>query len=269
MSIRAVRVVHPFPSVLVALVTLALVPLADADAPLRLYAVLGGGMLLFQAAIGTTNDIVDVQEDRTRKPWKPLARGDLSRRTAVVLAASLAVGGLLLTLALPPAAWAIGASGLAAGLAYDLWLKRTVLSWLPYSVALPLVPLWVYASTETWTPVLWWALPLGALLGLSLHLANEAPDVATDGTTEDVPGLPGRLGERRSRTLSLVLFALVAAAVAVLAARTSMPLGVGSVVTAAVVLAAAAAPARFGRDGLFGVLAVGAAVLAVAFLLSA
>src|SRR5690606_8208932 len=147
------------------------------DARAGRYAVLGLGMLLFQFAIGLTNDIVDIEDDRVAKPWKPLVRGDHSPRVARRLAAGFAVGGLLLTLTLPPIAWAIGALGLASGLAYDLRLKRTDFSWLPYSIALPLVPIWVHTATEAWRASLWWAVPLGAILGLALHLANQAPDL--------------------------------------------------------------------------------------------
>ena len=63
---------------MVALLTLALIPLADRDAPLRLYPLLGGAMLLFQFTIGLVNDLVDLEEDRRTKPWKPLARGAIT-----------------------------------------------------------------------------------------------------------------------------------------------------------------------------------------------
>src|SRR3970040_504096 len=57
--LTTLRVVHPFPSFLVAGLTVALVPLANADAGLGLYLSLGIGMLLFQFAIGLVNDLVD------------------------------------------------------------------------------------------------------------------------------------------------------------------------------------------------------------------
>ncbi|MER3421242.1 MAG: ubiquinone biosynthesis protein UbiA, partial [Chloroflexota bacterium] len=72
--------------------------------------------------------------------------------------------------------------GLGAGLAYDLWLKRTPYSALAYAVALPLVPLWVWTALERFTPALLWAWPVGALLGGALHLANAVPDLEADAT---------------------------------------------------------------------------------------
>ena len=136
----AFRAAHPFPSIVVALLTVALIPLADRDAPLRLYLLLGGAMLLFQFTIGLVNDLVDVEEDRRTKPWKPLARGAITVRQVRWLAVGCGVIGLTLTAVLPLAAVVIAIGGLSAGLAYDVWLKGTPVSWLPYSLALPLLP---------------------------------------------------------------------------------------------------------------------------------
>ncbi len=261
MRVDTIRLLHPFPSLLVATVTALLLSRANHDAPLWLYAVLGMGMLLFQCAIGVTNDIVDADDDRLAKPWKPLARGDVSMSTARSLAVGCAAAGLVVTIALPATAWAIGALGLACGLAYDLRLKRTALSWLPYSVALPLVPTWVFVAADRWRPGLWWTLPLGAAMGLALHLANQAPD-ASDGPSA---GLAGRLGERASRVVSVAVFAIVSAVVAGQAAPTSPARAALVALVASSVIAAARWYGRLGRDGLFGVLAVGSACLAMLY----
>lgn len=255
------RIVHPFPSFLVAGVTVGLVALVDRHQPLRTYFVLGGGMLLFQFAIGVTNDVVDVDEDRRIKPWKPLARGDLSKNVALGIAGGCAIGGLLVTIALPPAAWFVGVLGLGCGLAYDLYFKRTVLSWLPYSIAMPLVPIWVSLAAGAWNATLWWALPLGGVLGLALHLANQAAD-ARRGVRQ---GLPTLLGEERSRWLALGLFAAVAATVVLLGAIDAGgdALGPGLVGLGVVVFAGLAT--SFAARAQFGVLAVGAAALALLF----
>jgi len=37
-------------------------------------------------------------------------------------------------------------AGMACGLAYDLGLKRTRFSVVPYLIALPLLPLWVWTA---------------------------------------------------------------------------------------------------------------------------
>jgi 4-hydroxybenzoate polyprenyltransferase len=256
------RILHPFPSLLVALLATALVPLADSGAPPSRYLVLGLGMLCYQFAIGVVNDIADAPQDRVHKPSKPLVAGIVSMRAAQGLAVSLILAGLLITLALPFGAWLIGIAGLACGLAYDLILKRTVLSWLPLSIAIPLVPAWVFAASDAWDPQLWWAFPLGAMLGLALHLANQAPDVAAG----EVVGLAGKLGADRSRLLSLVLFGIAGlAAAALVDHRPGLAAGI-VVVTLATLAVAPFARRYLGRDGPFGLLAVASAVMAVAFL---
>lgn len=261
----AFRAAHPFPSILVALLTVALVPLADRDAPLRLYLLLGGAMLLFQFTIGLVNDLVDVEADRRDKPWKPLVRGAINTGQVRWLAVGCGALGLALTTALPFTAMIIAVCGLSAGLAYDLWLKETPLSWLPYSLALPLLPNWVYVATGEWRPLLWWAFPLGAVLGLALHLSNEAPDVGRSG----VEGLPGRLGPAWSRRLALALFIGISLTVAILVLPSSQALALAAVLVALATTAIAPWSTHLGRDGHFGVLAVGSAAITVLFFLTA
>ena len=259
--LMAFRALHPFPSLLVTLLTLALVPLADRGAPPARYIALGLGMLCFQFTIGLVNDLADREQDRAAKPWKPLASGRLPVAAARALALGLGFAGLLLTLTLPIGAWPIGAAGFGCGLVYDVWLKRTGFSWLPYSLAFPLIPVWVYVASDAWDALLWWTLPLGSVLGLALHLANQAPDASNDA------GLPGRLGEARSRLLALALFGLAAAAVATVLAVESPARALTACAVALLTFAAAPWATRLlGRDGGFALLAVASAVLAVLFI---
>ncbi len=260
--LAASRLLHPFPSFLVASVTVAIVPIANIEAPLQRYLALGLGMLLFQFAIGVLNDVVDLHNDRVAKPWKPLAHGTMSREHAALLAVALGLAGLLITAALPLGAWLIGALGLAAGIAYDVYLKRTTVSWLPFAVALPLVPIWVYSAVDAWTPLLWWTLPLGGLLGFGLHLANEAPDAA-----DEPRGLPGRLGQRRSRVVAIATFAAVAFLTGLALVPESSTASVSAVIVGVVVVACSPrVPRLFGRDALFGLHAIGGAALTLVFL---
>jgi len=265
-SLTLLRSLHLFPSFLVTLLTMAIVPLADRQSPTSTYLTLGLGMLLFQFTIGLVNDIVDIEDDRAAKPRKPLVRYGISRIAPVILATGMAVAGLVITLRLSREAWAIGVLGLLCGLSYDVYFKRTEWSWLPYSVAFPLVPIWVYVALDSWRAMMWWALPLGAVLGIALQLANQAPDVAPG----QALGLPGRLGERRSRRLAVGLFEGVACLVAMLLCFESVILAAGAGVEAASVLALSMGATRLlRRDGLFHLLALGSAILAVLFLAAA
>jgi 4-hydroxybenzoate polyprenyltransferase len=265
--VSLIRLVHPFPSLLVTAITVALVALADRHAAGAIYLQLGLGMVLFQFSIGIANDIVDMRDDAVAKPWKALARGAIGRRTAVLIAAACAGGGLLVTSPLPIGAWLMGAGGLLCGLAYDLRLKRTPLSWLPWSVAFPLIPAWVFTANDTWSGLLWWTFPFGAGLGLALNLANQAPDVAAD-REAGIDGAAQRLGSERSRAFAFALFGLVgaSAALVLLAAGDSIQAVFAAVDGAVVAFPARRLPDFFGPDALFGVMAAASAVLAAVFL---
>jgi 4-hydroxybenzoate polyprenyltransferase len=264
--LAALRGLHPFPSLLVATMTVAIIPLADRDAPLSRYVTLGLGMLFYQFALGLLNDIVDLPEDRRTKPWKPLVRGLIPAGLALLLVVTFALAALAITLSLPRHAWLIGVAGFTCGVVYDLHFKRTRFSWLPYAIAMPLVPIWVYSASGVWRPMLWGTLPLGILLGFALHLANQAPDVAADNQSD----LPGLLGERNARRLSVIAFALTAAGVVALLFTSSPAHAMFAALIGACGVAASPFSTRlFGRDGLFGLLAVASAGLAIIFLSAA
>ena len=257
------RSLHPFPSVLVAALTAAFIPLADPAAPISRYVTLCAAMLCYQFSIGLLNDVVDGPEDARTKPWKPVARGLLSRRTALGVAGVLAAAAATLTLQLSPLAWALGALGFACGVTYDVYLKRTPFSWVPYAIALPLVPIWVYASLGAWRSMLWWVLPFGAVLGLGLQLANQAPDVSAG----ERAGLPGRVGDRKSRVLAVAAFGVaVLGAVAVLVAVSPRRALLAGLLGGAAILGSPWSQRLFGRDGLFGLLAVSGGAVAVLFI---
>ncbi len=261
----AFRLVHPFPSFLVTAVTLLLVPLADREAGVALYVRLGLGMLFYQFAIGAANDVIDEELDRASKPAKPLASGRVARRAAVAIAVGSAGLGMFVTLGLDPGPWAIGLAGLVLGLAYDGGLKRTRLSWLPMALAFPLIPAFVFTAAGAWEPILWWAFPVGLLFGFASHMANQIPDIAAD-SARGVRGTAHRAGARRALRLTLAAFgAGVSLAAVVLASaepvRAALAAGVGLMVLSA----GPRATRLFGRDGLFGVIAVSSAAVALLF----
>lgn len=261
------RLVHPFPSFVVALLTAALVPIATGEASFALAAQLGVGMLLFQFAIGAANDIADVELDRAQKPWKPLARGAVSSRDARTLAAACAGFGLLITSALDLGPWLIGVGGLACGLVYDLSLKRTPFAFVPFCIAVPLIPVWVWAAADEWDPLLWWALPAGFFLGFAIYLVNQAPGAARE-REAGVEGLAQILGQRASVLLGVAAFGL-AASVAALALAFGGEPGRALLIALTALVAMLLAPRSvrfFGRDGLFGVVTASAAIVALVYL---
>ena len=269
----AVRIIHPFPTLLNVAATAGLAFVAADGHP-------NGGtlarmllvMLCAQCAIGVANDIYDRELDAATKPWKPLVAGSVRMRVAVALALAFAVSSAVLAATLGAAGFALALLGMACGLAYDARLKRTALSALPYMIAIPTLPLWVWVTLGAWEDVLWWLAPLGALIGLSLHLANTLPDIEAD-QSHGVRGLAHRIGAERSRIAAWGSFALALALAAVIAPYVDYD---ARVMAPALAFAAACLAASVGvwivrRDtgalqfG-FGALSIGSAVAAVGWL---
>jgi 4-hydroxybenzoate polyprenyltransferase len=100
-----------------------------------------------------------------------------------------------------------------SGQAYNLGLKATVLSWVPYAVAFGSLPAVASLAGDdpVWPP--WWMAAAGASLGVGAHVLNALPDLADDLRT-GVRGFPHRLGERTGRFVAaglLVAASLLAA----------------------------------------------------------
>jgi 4-hydroxybenzoate polyprenyltransferase len=188
---------HPGPIALVLAATAGFALIAPGEAPSAgEWAALLGAMLGGQLAIGAVNEVVDAGDDALAKPWKPIPAGLVSRRAALLLAA---VG--LLAMAIGSATFGLASLGLCAlgttaGFAYDLRLKRSLIPWLPYLVALPLIPIWVWTALDAFEWRLLALYPLGALAAFAVHLAQALPDVAADRAAA-IRSPTTLLGERR------------------------------------------------------------------------
>ena len=174
-------------------------------------------MFCAQCAIGVTNDYFDRELDAATKPWKPVAAGIVRPSVALLLAAAFAIAATIVATTLGLGGFMLAMLGMTCGLAYDVRLKGTAASALPYMVAIPVLPLWVWVTLGEWQSVLWWLVPLGALLGLALHLANTLPDLDDD-RAHGVAGLAHRLGAARSLVLAWSSFAAALVASAILSA---------------------------------------------------
>jgi 4-hydroxybenzoate polyprenyltransferase len=209
-------VTHPIPSAMYVLAVALFAFLAAAAShraldPWLLAQVLVG-VACAQIAIGTLNDYRDRALDAASKPSKPLVRGLITPRMALiqVLVATL----LLLALFAPlgPLAFALGVLIEGLGVAYDLWFKGTLVSGLLYALYFPLIPLLVWTVFGRYQPFLPWIVPIGAALGVAMNVANSLPDLEED-LAAGVRGLPHVLGLRRGMALAwsmpLAVFALM------------------------------------------------------------
>ena len=226
-----VRACHPEPSVAVTSITTALAVSAGRGAG---SAWVAAALLSGQLSIGWSNDWIDADRDRTtHRHDKPAAVGELSPATARSAAFLAAAACVPLSLAMGLRAGLLHLAAVAMAWAYNLRLKSTVLSWLPYALAFGAIPSIVTLGLpgSPWAPL--WATTAGALLGVGAHLANVLPDLADDAAT-GVRGLPHRLGERWSAALSALLL-LAATAVLVVGPEDAGTPGVLALVAAAVV----------------------------------
>ncbi len=161
------------------------------------------GMTASQAALGAANDWLDRGHDALTKPHKPIPA--LRARPKGVAAIALLCPGLALLVALPLGVLPLllVALGTACGYAYNLGLKRTAWSWLPYVAGFSLLPPLVWSVAGIWPS--WWATGIytvGLPLVLAAHLANVLPDVEAERGL--VPGsLGSRLGVRRGSILAM------------------------------------------------------------------
>ncbi|MGI8554038.1 MAG: UbiA family prenyltransferase [Dehalococcoidia bacterium] len=210
----AIRIIHPLPTSVNAVASGGLALLAR-QGRLNTWSLvhLILAMLAIQAAIGIVNDLRDFELDALTKPAKPLIQGVIGVRTAQLAAAVSIALSVLLATGFGLAAWTLAMGGLASGLVYDLWLKRTIASALPYLIGLPLLPLWVWTAVGRFQPALLALIPFGVMIGLALHLANSLPDFEDDGRA-GARGLVHRLGKRRAIQVCWATYGLTLAFVA-------------------------------------------------------
>jgi 4-hydroxybenzoate polyprenyltransferase len=256
---------HPGPSVLVTAVFVALAGLAGRSVPdpTRILQLVGT-MLPIQLSIGVINDVVDLPADAVAQPYKPLVRGVLRRSTAAWIGAILAAIGLASAATINFATLSLGAAALAAGLSYDLGLRRTLLSWVPWWGGMAVLPFASYASAGAIPSRLLVLIPLSALIAIGLQVANALPDIDSD-RAAGVRSLPVLIGVGASRLAGPV----AVAAAGVLAAALAGPLGqtgalflAGLAVLGCGVVAVVATRAR--RP--FPILAIATAVFAITWL---
>jgi 4-hydroxybenzoate polyprenyltransferase len=267
--LRALRVLHPFPSLLNTALVFGLAVVANAS--LTAAALLAMGMLGLQLCIGITNDLVDEPLDARTKPWKPIPAGLISVRTARYLAALAALVGLAgaaFSGVVPLVLWCVM---LAAGLLYDVRLKPTVFSWACYSVAFAALPVYAwFGAAGTLPPQIQLVVPLAALAGPALQLSNGLTDLEAD-KGAGASSLAIRLGRGRAlaviAVLLLVIHSLAWLTLAALSAQVNLILAAGSLAALAGIVFSARSSVRDRQAG-WSLQAVSICLLALGWLSS-
>ncbi|MFC4532401.1 UbiA family prenyltransferase [Sphaerisporangium dianthi] len=243
-----IRASHPGPTVVVTAVGSALAAGVGRGPGGTLLA--GVAVLSGQLSIGWSNDWIDRTRDRAigradkplavkpggseSRPSQPGASGASLRPRpgasggpggadgpgggltprAVAGAAFVALAACVpLSLANGVLAGLVHLAAVACGWLYNLRLKATVVSPLPFAVAFGLLPAFVTLGLPGRPWPSWWALVAGGLLGMGAHFANVVPDLPDD-IALGVRGLPQRLGPTGARLGAAVLLVAASAVIA-------------------------------------------------------
>jgi 4-hydroxybenzoate polyprenyltransferase len=190
-------VVHPAPSVINAALVASLAIVAGAEAATA--GLLAAAMFGFQISIGALNDIVDADGDRLAGRDKPIPAGLVSVPVATAIVVAGGIAGLTVSASFSPSVLILGAIGYGAGVGYDLVMRRLGLGWLCFAVAFPVMLAWTWtAAADTLPPGSPFLLPLAALAGPAIHLANSLVDVDAD-ERAGLNSMATRLGPTRAR----------------------------------------------------------------------
>lgn len=200
--VDVIRVVHPGPTLLNAAAAFTLAHIAGAASHRALLAAVT--MLGAHAFIGTLNDLLDRRVDSARHE-KPIASGRISVRTSAAIAALAALIGFTAAVALGPLSLLIATLGILLGVAYNLGVKRSAISWLPFALGVALIPPFAWAAAEAPLPAAIKVLSIAAITGgAALAMQNGLADRVID-TAVGLRGAVVRLGDRRAWVAAALL----------------------------------------------------------------
>jgi len=203
-----VRLIHPFPVAMNAVAAVAFAMIAVHGWPgVRVLCIIAAAIIGSQATVGVVNDLRDRDLDAVAKQEKPLVSGRATVRGAACVGVVALIMALVAGAALGRLSLLFVLAMTAAGLVYDLWLKRTAVSFLPYIFGLPILPIWAWICVRDAPPRLWLTYPLGVLVGFGLHLANALPDAERD-AAGGIRGIVQVVGTRAALLLCVGSFAL-------------------------------------------------------------
>jgi 4-hydroxybenzoate polyprenyltransferase len=165
-------------------------------------------VLAGQLFVGWQNDYLDrVRDAAAERGDKPLAAGRVNPRTVRAAAAVALVAAVFLSLLSGGAAAAAHYVGIAMAVLYNLGLKATPASVVPYAIAFALLPAFITLGPPIQRPPAAWAAPTGAALGAGAHFMQVLPDLDRE-RAEGVGGLPQLLGARASAITGAALLSL-------------------------------------------------------------
>ncbi len=176
---------HVEPIVLIlTVVTLFAVRATWPHPPWTLILLLLAGQAAMQFSIGILNDYCDRHLDAVSGKNKPIVRGLIRPHEALLAGLLMIVVMLVILVPLNFLALLSALGYLVLGQIYNLGLKSTPLSGILFALAMPLLPLYAFTGVGRIPSIAIWFLPIGALLGVALNLANALPDVEEDAASK-------------------------------------------------------------------------------------
>jgi 4-hydroxybenzoate polyprenyltransferase len=199
------RACHAGPTLLV--VTISFI-LATSQFSVLASLEVASAILAGQFVVGWSNDLIDFDLDaQAARSKKPLVSGEISpdllKRS--ILIAMIAALVLSLIGPLGIIGTAIHSLGLLSATGYNLKLKRTILSPLPYIISFGAMP-WAISKANGTNPPLWMYSGF-ALFSTAFHFLNVLKDLQWD-ISQGILGAPQRLGRIGSIAVAAILFIL-------------------------------------------------------------
>ncbi len=142
------------------------------------------GQAAMQFSIGILNDYCDRHLDAAGGKNKPIVRGLVRPHEALLAGLFMIVVMLVILLRFNFLTWLAALGYLVLGQIYNLGLKSTPLSGILFALAMPLLPLYAFAGVGRIPSMVLWFIPIGALLGVALNLANALPDIEEDAASK-------------------------------------------------------------------------------------
>jgi 4-hydroxybenzoate polyprenyltransferase len=162
-------------------------------------------ILLGQFVVGWSNDLIDFPRDKAAmRVKKPLVAGTITEATLRTSIGVALLGALIVSLLSPLgiSGTAIHFLGLLSATAYNLKLKSTLLSVVPYMVSFGALPWAIYIAAGT-KPPMWMVLGF-ILISSAFHFLNVLKDLESD-IAQGVLGLPQVLGRKKSIIIAILL----------------------------------------------------------------
>jgi 4-hydroxybenzoate polyprenyltransferase len=170
--------------------------------------VIAFGVFTGQLVVGWSNDLYDFDDDlKHQRAKKPLVSGLITKQFLIKWLRFMVPFSFVVNLLGPLGinGGLVYMLGIACGVAYNFYFKFSILSPLPYAIALAALPSSVAISKDINPPK--WMIFGGALFGMAAHFINVIKDMDED-QASGIKGLPQRLGKTKSIAAAAVLIAL-------------------------------------------------------------